>query len=207
MRAGYFVCIFLVAISIFGKSASAQSCDGLMRPIAMFSCFDAEIAALKEEEGRLYAAQLESLAGPERSSLTREHNRWAGSLEAKCAIPDIGFLLPKDALVARSCLMDQYRDRFAQLAASKTATLSRLNDRPQQMVAARSYFTIVASGTTEPDARTQFERLRSSFPFEAFALYPPNNDQHSWTIVLASYVSHARAAQTAALAPVLSPSP
>ncbi|MCP3392015.1 hypothetical protein NLM27_24790 [Bradyrhizobium sp. CCGB12] len=200
MRAGFFICIFLVAISIFGKSASAQSCDGLMRPIAMFSCFDAEIAALKEEESRLYAAQLESLAGPERSSLTREHNRWAGGLEAKCAIPDIGFLLPKDALVARSCLLDQYRDRFAQLTTVKTATLSRLNDRPQQMATARSYFTIVASSTTEPEARTQFERLRSSFPFEAFALYPPNTDQRNWTIVLASYVSHVRATQTAALA-------
>ncbi|MDU6488945.1 hypothetical protein [Bradyrhizobium sp.] len=203
MRAMYFLCAFLLAISIFNNPASAQSCDGLMRPIAMFSCFDAEIAALKEEESRLYAAQLDDLSGPERSALVREHNRWAGSLEAKCAIPDMGFLLPKDALVARSCLMDQYRDRFAKLATTKTATLSRLNDHPQQVVATKSYFTIVASGTTEPDARTHFERLRSSFPFESFALYPPNSEQYNWTIVLASYVSHARATQSAALARAL----
>ncbi|MFX7922611.1 hypothetical protein ABTK16_19895, partial [Acinetobacter baumannii] len=72
MRAMYFLCAFLLAISIFNNPASAQSCDGLMRPIAMFSCFDAEIAALKEEESRLYAAQLDDLSGPERSALVRE---------------------------------------------------------------------------------------------------------------------------------------
>lgn len=33
----------------------------------MFSCFDAEIAALKEEEGRLYAAQLENLTEQEKA--------------------------------------------------------------------------------------------------------------------------------------------
>jgi len=63
MRASYFLCGFLLAISLFSVPACAQNCDGLMRPIAMFSCFDAEIAALKEEESRLYAAQLESVTG------------------------------------------------------------------------------------------------------------------------------------------------
>ena len=90
--------------------------------------------------------------------------------------------------------------RAKDVASANDYLRDRLNDRPADITTGTSFFTVVASVGSKPEAQRQLNRLMRQFPAQQFSLYPPYLDKTQWMIVVASYSDNAHASQTLALA-------
>jgi hypothetical protein len=86
------------------------------------------------------------------------------------------------------------------VASANTYLRDRLNDRPANITTASSYFTVVRSVDTKPEAQRELNQLMKEFPATQFSLYPPYLDKTKWMVVVASYTDSPLANQSLELA-------
>ncbi|UYO50261.1 hypothetical protein KQX64_06715 [Rhodopseudomonas palustris] len=202
MRAFFLIVVALQILSLSPQSATAQSCDGVVTPLAFFACFDDEVAALQKEEESLHQKDLASLTGGDRLAAAREQTAWTASLSARCDFDQLilGLLAAKDVMRGHRCLVEAYLSRIRKIVQSKHAIVSRIQDAPEKISLSTSFFTMVAARDDEPEASSELERIQQQYWFETFALFPPNQLQPRWTIAMAAYVSERQANDAARLA-------
>jgi uncharacterized protein YecT (DUF1311 family) len=104
------------------------------------------------------------------------------------------------AIGKMTCGNQEIDIRAKDIASANDYLRDRLNDRPADINTGTSFFTVVASLGSKPEAQRQLNRLMRQFPAQQFSLYPPYLDKTQWMIVVASYTDDAHASQTLALA-------
>jgi hypothetical protein len=192
---------FLFVLFASGTSAQALQCPvGLDFPLDYMICSDPQLTALENElDAVRHRAAEKKHQSPDLQTFRR-------NIEKQCSIPT--FLDAAHALSARPCTVSQYTKEIKKLATAGGRVGHRLRSRPQGVVpAASSYFTVLRYEDTFNEAQADFARLQVLFPFEAFALYPPNSSDNRWAIVFASYVNEQQADSARNLALALSISP
>jgi hypothetical protein len=196
----------LVAVTLLSccisSAYAAPRCDMPIEfPADFMVCNDPQLAALDEEVDTLHreAGNLAARHGLQDSQTLRR------AIENKCALP--GFIDVRAALRSRACVVADYADQIKKTAAVVGPRGDRLRGRPADLNPTNTYFTILGYHDTLDEAQNDIARLKAVFPFEEFALFPPNPSTKHWAIVFSSYVDEPRADRARDLAVALGISP